>query len=161
MTTEKIIKPTSIVVASHTEMILTLGQSPLGVSFRENACSSYLRGTVPLSPPTNLQCPRLNEYPGWSSLDVSCKLLIDTLPRCSVISPEHIGEVASACNYFLRTAPTYSGCVDSIGSSSLPIWRVFLDAHENFVHNNGGEITLLDERGRIIDIFPYQTIGLQ
>ncbi len=157
----KIPLPTTIQVASNTALFASFGPSPIGVSFREHVCSSYLRGTVPIVPPIEPRCPEPSTYPSWNSLDGTCRLLISSLPRCEVISPEHLGEMTPGCDAFLRTVPTYATCMSTLGSEALlPRWRVFFEGRPGFIREEGGSVTLRDERGLVVDTFTYETIGL-
>jgi len=154
--------PIPLSVASHTTLIINTGPSPLGVSFREHVCSGYLRGTIPLTPPTETRCPEPSKHARWSTLDESCKLLVDSLPRCTVLSPEHLGDMSSACESFLRTVPTYTTCVREAGQNALlPRWRIFVEGPSSFIHETGGTILLRDDQGMVVDVLSYGTIGLE
>jgi len=158
----KISAPSSITVASNTSVFVHFGPSPIGVSFHEHLCSSYLRGTAVVVPQMEARCPSVEKHPFWGTLDSTCKLLISSLPRCEVLSPEHLGEMSSVCNTFLRTVPTYTACMKEVGPDAfLPQWRVFLGNRPSFINEEGGIVTLRDERGMVVDTFPYETIGLQ
>lgn len=154
--------PLPLLVASNTTLLVGFGPSPLGVSFREHVCSGYLRGTVPLTPPIETRCPELSKNKSWSALDSSCKLLIESLPRCTVISPEHQSDMNPVCESFLRTVPTYTSCMKEVGKEALlPQWRIFIERRNTFIHQDGGAVILRDDRGMIVDFFPYDTIGLK
>jgi hypothetical protein len=154
--------PLPMAVASNTSLLISFGPSPLGVSFQEHFCSGYLRGTTPLSPPIEAQCPILSNNPKWGALDSTCKNLIESLPRCTVISPEHLGEMTPACELFLRTVPTYASCVREVGDNALlPRWRIFVGEHTTFIRQEGGVVILRDDRGMVVDTLPYERIGIQ
>jgi hypothetical protein len=158
----KVGRPKPIVVGTSTSLTLSFMPSPIGVSFQEHRCSAYLRGTTPFQPPLETRCPSLEEDPRWKNLDKTCQLLTQSLPRCEVISPEHLGDVSSSCESFLRAIPTFSTCVDAVGTQAfLPSWRIFVPEHTGFVHQEGGVLRLLDDRGLLVDTLPYETIGLK
>jgi hypothetical protein len=149
-------------VASGTSLLVSFSASPVGVSFRENACSGYLRGTDPFVPPVEDGCPDLSEYPEWKSLDGTCQLLIASLPKCRVISPEHAGDMSSACGSFLRTKASYPSCMARVGDGSMrPLWRIFISGRETFITESGGVVILKDDRGLVVDSLPYETIGIK
>jgi hypothetical protein len=154
--------PSQIFVATNTTALVAFHASPIGISFREHRCSSYLKGTRAFVPPMNSECPLLSEHKKWNALDGTCRLLIESLPRCSVISPEHIGDMSPSCDDFLRTVPTYTTCISQTSNAALlPTWRIYRGDAKDMVHETGGALTLRDDRGLIVDTFPYLTIGLE
>ena len=136
--------------------------SPVGTSFRENACTGYLRGLQAFTPPLSRSCP-----PPAESLPLTpdnlrtygdaCYDFVQTLPPCTFpLSPPP--GVAPACRIFLANNLSYNGCVQNYRHASgfaRDAWRIYLNAGGELWRNSHDIIRLLDAEGRTVDVVSY------
>lgn len=142
--------------------VITSGQSPVGISFRENVCTGYIAQFQPFYPPLSLQCPtpsselpltayNLEEY-GDECFDV-----LNVLPTCHF--PENVPQTISpSCGLFLKTALSYNGCVSRhLGDYgfALDSWRLYLGSAGALWRNTHDAIRLLDSEGQTVDVYVY------
>ena len=142
-------------------LIVVTAPSPVGISFRENACTGYLSQLQSFSPELSRDCPNpQNELPlSTENLQLygeSCIDYVRTLPSCEF--PQNLPSYLSAsCHAFVQTRFSYNGCLNTHANDigfTKDTWRVFLSANELW-HNNHDAIRLLDAQGRVVDAYVY------
>lgn len=141
--------------------IVSSGRSPVGVSFRENACVGYLAERQDFVPQLRSSCPSPMDdferfYNGAASDYQSCRAAVESAPRCAMPSR---GGASSACYQFMREHYTYNGCLtyhandqDFFGST----WRLYLGKNRGDLWPSRNEtIKLLDAAGNTVAIYTY------
>lgn len=140
--------------------IVVSGRSPVGVSFRENACSGYLAERQDFFPEIRSSCPALMDdferfYNGAASDYQSCKSRVQSAGRCE--RPSASG-ASSACERFIREHYSYNGCMtyhaadrNFFGST----WRLYLGQRDDLWPTRNETIKLLDAAGNTVDIVTY------
>lgn len=148
--------------------IISSGRSPVGVSFRENACSGYLSEYQNFTPKMQTSCPRAIDdyerfYTGNEKSELTCKSLIEDVSRCEI--PETSGNLPSACFAFIDTYLNYNGCVATHANDRNfwgKTWRVYLGHYErnknerqDLWRSDTDTLKLLDAEGKTVDVLTY------
>jgi hypothetical protein len=141
--------------------IVVSGTSPVGVSFRENACSGYLGVRQDFIPELGNSCPSAMDdferfYNGAASDYQACRAAIANTSRCE---RPRAGGASNACSEFISDHYTYNGCVsfhasdrDFFGST----WRLYLGEKRDDIWPSRNEtIKLLDAAGNTVDLVSY------
>ena len=72
-----------VILAPGDSLIVAVGASPVGASFRENICSSYLQQYQHFSPPISTQCPdEVNALWGSDTYGGECASFIQSHKMC-------------------------------------------------------------------------------
>lgn len=124
----KINSEQAVTITVPTTLIISLGHSPIGVSFRENKCIGMLDYFQEFVPPLPKQCDKCTETTSSNSND----------------EPE--------VNY-----PDYNACVSAHMSESDffgNAWRFYLATTSTWTTNNNFA-RLYDENGKLLDTFKY------
>ncbi len=139
-------------------VIVSTGRSPIGVSFRLNACSAYLEQFQDFIPPITGRCPQVTSADTFSSLDNDCRYFIQSIPQCEANTRTLPSNITSSCKKFIDTAVNYNGCV-ALHKDDPDFyqneWRVFLGQEKEFWAPAKETITLLDEKGKLVDTVKY------
>ena len=151
-----------IILEPGTTAYITTGRSPIGTSFRENKCSSYLEDFQDFEPSFYRNCP--DPYSEFSTLygpyytrDTSCVDYVKRLPQCqTVLFPPD--DLSTACKNFVKKHFSYNGCIathyqdtDFFGNT----WRVYLGMNDSMWRARNEVVKLLDASKRTIDAFAY------
>lgn len=167
-----------VVLAPYERAIVTTGSSGVNspypiTSFKENMCTGYLEDleNYAFNPPLARDCPRPENEPGISNLDVGCRRFIETLSYCETpefgsrdkegeFCPECInGELLSpACRAFVKDHFSYRGCL--IYHQSDPgftgnTWRIFLGRGWEMWADEYESIELYDRFGQLVNFENY------
>ncbi len=142
-------------------VIVSSATSPVGVSFRENACTGYLGQFQEFNPPLQDDCPSPSEVLPMTMENLqrygdACFDAVSNLPRCRF--PTTLPEVAGSCKAFLTEYLSYNGCVTQMRSRlqfQKNEWRVFLGARTELWRDSHDAIRLLDAQGRTVSVFVY------
>ena len=144
------------------QAIVFSGVSPVGGSFRENVCSAYLGQFQTFIPALSGSCPSPADDLPLTAENISmyggnCIDYVRTLTSCQL--PRDVpAELSASCRTFLTTQYSYNGCVnmhrEDPGFSSQS-WRLFIGAARELWLNDHDVIRLLDEEGRIVDVYTY------
>ncbi len=141
---------------------ITVGDSPVGFSFRTNLCTGYFEEFQNFTPSLSLSCPTPSSdfdrfYLGNEhSLD-ACKAYLRTVPRCTIPNNEP-SNIADDCYHFIDTYLNYNGCVVAHeGDAGFfgTEWRIFVKRDDAFFTKAHDTIKLLDENGKTVDLFSY------
>ncbi|MBI2025513.1 hypothetical protein HYT04_01865 [Candidatus Kaiserbacteria bacterium] len=142
--------------------VVSTANSPVGTSFRENACTGYLAGLQTFTPPLERSCPATSDdFPltpeNVRTYGESCYDFVQTLESCtfpSVIPPS----LSPQCRLFLSNTFSYNGCVQNHRYESgftRDLWRIYLNAGGELWRNTHDIIRLLDAEGRTVDMVSY------
>jgi len=142
--------------------IVATDESPIGVSFRENACIGYLSNYQHFYPYLPQQCPdaidEFNQhFTGNKLRDESCYDLMRSTGRCEV-PDDDTGHISTACFSILDNYLNYNGCVahhqndpDFAGST----WHIYLHRSKPLWKQSREAIRLLDQNGKTVDVYEY------
>lgn len=148
--------------------IISSGRSPVGVSFRENACSGYLSAYQNFVPSMNSSCPRAIDdyerfYTGNEKSEFTCKNLVEDVSRCEI--PDAPERLPSACYAFVDTYLNYNGCVSTHANDRNfwgKTWRIYLGHYEknknepqDLWEGENDTLKLLDTEGKTVDVYTY------
>ena len=142
--------------------IVITGNSPVGISFKENLCTGYLGQTQRFTPELESACPYGSEILQQTEANIrtygaSCFDYLRSLQRCAQ-APEASSDITSACRALAANALTYNGCVNgyrTVPNFSLPRWRIFLGRGQELWGNAHDVIRLLDQNERTVDVLTY------
>ncbi len=151
-----------IVLAPGQSAIISVGTSPVGMSFRQNMCTGYFDQFQNFTPYIPHVCPLPSSdfarfYLGNThSYDV-CKAFIQKVPQCTVPLdvPNNIG---TDCWTLINNDFNYNGCVTThLGDQGFfgNTWRVYLGEQDAFFTQDHDTIKLLDTAGHTVDAFSY------
>lgn len=141
--------------------VVSSGVSPVGVSFRENACTGYLAQFQQFAPPLQSQCASatgaLPDTPQTrATYGDSCFEFLTSLPSCTF--PQTLpASLQPSCVQALRDALSYNSCMR--GNRASPNffgsnWRLYLAAPAPLWREHD-VVRLLDPAGRIVDVLSY------
>ena len=152
----------NIVLSPGDRATIISGQSPIGVSFKENKCIGYLGSFQRYTPPLPLACPdpsdEFERFSGSSYLrDTDCLEEINRLRRCETVTdpPE---DLPNSCQAFMEKYFNYNGCVAAHKNDpdfESDEWRIYLGAFGSLWRDRYEVIKLLDASGRTVDAFSY------
>jgi hypothetical protein len=139
--------------------IISTGRSPIGTSFRVNACSGYLDQFQNYTPALFKECPLPKEELALSGIkESSCEMFAEKLPRCRLYSGAYPSEISTSCKNFIAEKLNYNSCAlrhkDDAGFYKNE-WRLFLDKKSELWAEKSEIIRLLDSRGNTIDAITY------
>ena len=155
-----------IVLNPGDEVIVVTGESPIGVSFKENRCVGYLTRRQDFTPSIQNRCPSAYEefeqhYAGNDLRDDKCYDLVRSTSSCE--TPSDRG-MSRACINLIDDYLTYNGCVEHHRNDpDFPgdTWRVYLE-YENsrgradeFWKSSRDAVKLLDSEGKTVDLYTY------
>lgn len=130
------------------------GQSPVGVSFKQNVCSGYLSQFQKFVPPLSKNCPlpvnaeNLSQY----RPNPICLNFLNSLPSCSTVT--NLSQIPrgsdSSCEQFIEEHATYNGCVrDNRNNNNFyePYFMVYLGSNKELWKSND-TLRVLDREGK-------------
>ena len=153
--------------------IITSGESPVDVSFRENKCTGYQTQSKTFTPSLSQSCPLPIDdfdtyYSGNIYKDGNCTDFVKTVNRCQV--PKEDRRLSASCYTFIDTYLNYNGCVAThrgdadfwggawrIYLGRTPIWgsRTEKSTYGELWTERRDAIKLLDENGKTVDVYEY------
>ena len=151
-----------ISLARGEEVIISTGRSPIGASFKINKCTGYFEQFQDFKPSLKKSCPRpSDEFDRFANIPVTddvCEDFVDDISRCEMPLDAYPIGTSNQCSEFVSATINYTGCVknhrgdlDFIGDE----WRVFLERNTELWREKREVIRLLDNEGKIVDIFNY------
>jgi hypothetical protein len=150
-----------IVLAPGERAIVATGPSPIGISFKENACIGYFGQYQRFDPVLPLACPdplaELARFGGGAAEDPSCRAYVSGLPRCAAAA-QPPPALTEACRAFLVSALTYNGCTARhayVAYFHGSVWRIHLGRAAPLWGSAHDVVKLLDREGRTVDAFAY------
>jgi len=144
------------------QALVLSGESPIGVSFRENMCVGYFGTRQTFYPSLYSNCPSPYTeferfYDGNKLRDDRCYAYVQSLGQCTTAKSLPVG-LTSDCEDFVDTYLDYSGCVAAHRYESgfeSNRYRVYLDRSSKLWKSNREAIKLLDENGKTVDLYTY------
>lgn len=148
------------------EAIIVTGESPTGVSFKENMCTGYFAEHQRFYPQLSQYCPspmtEFNEYYTGNKLgDDTCYQLMQRTSQCR--TPD-ANTLRSTCYQLISNRLTYSGCVATHRYDprfQLATWRIYLEHEDSdgdpveFWKPSRDSVKLLDASGKTVDMVTY------
>lgn len=152
---------------------ITTGESPIGVSFRENMCTGYLSQFQDFYPSLSRSCPRpIDEMERFGSIDLdndNCYDYVERLPSCRIVLDEAEDEdISRSCKNFVVRELTYTGCVENHRYDidfDRGVWRIYLgldvdddedeDEPDDLWRSEREIIKLMDRSGKTVDVLEY------
>lgn len=156
-----------VVLQPGDEAIVITGESPIGVSFRENSCTGYLDERQDFYPSLTNSCPdALDEfdrfYTGNELDDDRCYELIRSTPSCT--TPRDSSRISNSCSTLVDDYLNYNGCIDHHYHESTfadDTWRIYLGygngrgRDSELWKSTRDAVKLLDRDGRTVDLYTY------
>ncbi len=146
----------NIVLRSGETAHIISGQSPVGVSFKQNICSGYLSQFQKFVPPFSQSCPRVINTENLSRYkpDPVCINFIENLPSCTTITS--INQIPrgsdQSCGQLIEERLTYNGCVEDNRNNNnfyKPYFMVYLGSNKE-LWENGETLRILDREGKTV-----------
>lgn len=125
--------------------------SPVGVSFRENACIGYLGEHQEFVPELPVDCPPSANTP------LECAGYVSSIPACHFPGRDSAPGVSGACRAYAATALSYTGCVREHRHDpdfKRSTWRLYYGLAQK-VWRPHDVVRLLDSEGRVVDVLTY------
>lgn len=149
-----------IVLNPGEQAIIVTGESPLGVSFKENMCTGYLADRQTYTPNLSQRCPAATTefdrfFSGNTLRDDVCYYRMQATPACT--TPDDDG-LSSRCRDLIDDHLTYNGCVATHRNSvyfSGTVWRIYLEERDEMWKSTRDAIKLLDANGKTVDLYTY------
>ena len=149
-----------IVLAPGEQAFVVTGDSPLGVSFKENMCTGYLANRQEYVPALSQQCPAASTefdrfFTGNALREDACYYRMQATPLCT--TPDDDG-MTSRCSDLIDDYLTYNGCVaQHRNSTHFPgqTWRVYLERNKEMWKPARDAVKLLDTNGKTVDLYTY------
>ncbi len=157
-----------IVLRPNEHAILISGKSPLGVSFKTNACSGFLNHFRDFNPklpsawcpdPSKILKPTIENIKKYGD---ACFDAIKNLKRCEYFTSNnpYYFKVTKPCREILSSKMTYNACVIDMEKegnlqSKDDSWYIYLGRDEKLWKDKYELIRLLDQSSRTIDYITY------
>lgn len=149
-----------IVLNPGEQAVVVTGESPLGVSFKENMCTGYLAHRQDYTPALSQQCPAASiefdrYFTGNTLRDDACYYRMQATPICT--PPDDEG-LSSRCRDLIDEHLTYNGCVATHQHSTYfpgRTWRIYLEKRSEMWKSTRDAIKLLDAQGKTVDLYTY------
>lgn len=151
-----------VVLAPGGEAFISTGSSPIGASFRENACIGYIANRYQFSPALGgSSCPAPADelgafFEGDGAAYNECREAVRGFARCEV--PTAPSGISSRCRSFIQERLNYPGCVrvhqddaEFFGDT----WRVYLGQRTELWRTDNETLRLVDREGRTVDVYAY------
>lgn len=143
--------------------VVVSGFSPVGASFRENACTGYLTQFQTFEPSLVESCPAPESEMPLSAETArlyggACIDFVRTLPECRFYTGFMPRDTSPSCAAFVGDVLSHNGCVARHRSDpefGRGMWRVFLNAPTELWRNTHDVLRLLDAEGRVVDTLSY------
>lgn len=144
--------------------IVVSGQSPSGLSFRENTCTGYLEQLQDFTPSLSASCPAPSDSLPLTPETLrtygdACFDYVRDLPACHFPPSNTLPpSLSRECRDFIVTNFTYNGCVANYRARALfalDSWRLYLGSPSELWRNSHDIVRLLDKDGRTVDVLTY------
>ncbi|MES2668450.1 MAG: hypothetical protein V4644_02060 [Patescibacteria group bacterium] len=149
-----------IILAPGEEAIVTTGESPKGVSFKENLCTGYFAETQSFNPQLPNRCPSAEAefdrfYSGNALRDDRCYERMRSAQSCETPDDD---DVTRACEQLIEERLTYDGCVATHRTDagfSGDTWRIYLERESELWKPSRDAVKLVDGNGKTVDLYTY------
>ncbi len=129
-------------------IIISLGSSPIGVSFLVNKCFAYLSQFRTFTPVIKTDtCPKITP-----TKEDSCDNFIKSIPSCTTPTEELPQTLSKNCQNYINAHFNYNGCVAEHENDSdfySNEWRIFLGQEKSFFKNP----LMIEKNGEILKRF--------
>lgn len=145
-------------VSGNDAIIVSTGHSPVGISFRVNSCTGYFEQFQDFVPPLPMVCPGGTANKGFQSLDQDCRIFTSQIPQCTTYTKTFPSGTSAGCKSFVISDVSYNGCVATNKNNPdfyKPELRIFLNRDTELWAQQKETITLLDEKGNLVDMYSY------
>lgn len=139
--------------------VIISGVSPVGVSFRVNACSGYLSQFQDFVPELNEVCPAPSSSPTVKDfpLDSACLDYLNSMPLCQTPTKTLPSKLSAACHEFILLHASYNACLSDHQSDKdfwSGEWRVYLGQSEELFGDHD-TIKFYDKDNKFIGTYVY------
>ncbi len=141
---------------------ISTGRSPMGISFKVNACSGYHSQFLSFTPSIRQECPlardEVNKIP-TSPVNDSCFDFIDRFPKCRTEVNSLPSNFTFECRNFILEKMTYSSCINTHKNDAdfyKKEWRVYLGRDESLWKQKRETIVLLDNLGKTVALVTFR-----
>lgn len=149
-----------ILLAPNEEAIVVTGDSPRGMSFKENMCTGYFADDQTFHPSLPRTCPIAYDvfdrfYTGNKLDDDSCYTRLQSTQMCT--TPDTSG-LSRACRNLIDDHLTYTGCVAQNQYSPRfagKTWRIYLERNRELWKSSRDAVKLVDGDGKTVDLLTY------
>jgi hypothetical protein len=160
--TSEVNQTSPIVLSAYQSAIIIVGDSPVGMSFRENKCTGYFDQFQNFTPPIAHLCPAPVDdfsrfYLGNQHNYDACKAYVKTINRCTTPLDNPSG-LSNDCWHFIENDLNYNGCVTTHAADAGFFgseWRIYLGRDDQFFTKTHDTIKLLDTAGNTVDLLSY------
>jgi hypothetical protein len=143
------------------EVFVISGRSPIGSSFRLNACTGYFEQFQDFEPRLDRSCPSAEvefdfRAPGLH-FDDECLDYIEDIPKCSMQLNPPV-RLSNECRGFVDEHIHYTGCVKNHRADTnfyQNEWRIYLNRDDELWKSKREIIRLLDRNGKVVDEITY------
>lgn len=146
--------------------LVTTGDTPITVSFRENKCTGYLDDIDDYYPALSKRCPLAPDELLVYGKDVDeddeeCGEFVESISRCEWVSTKEINDapISSSCESFVKRVLDYPGCVERHDEDADFYtggkWRIYLGEGRELWRSADEIIRLVDKEGRVVDVVEY------
>lgn len=149
----------NVLLSARGRVIVSSNPSPVGTSFRLNACTGYLEEGYDFDPPLLRQCPRPERHE-ISSFTGACQSYILGLGTCvhpDLNNPAVISDFQ--CANFMRDTFQYAGCFRQNAADPDFLkdeWRLFLGRPGAHIADpEHDRILLFDLQGKLVSEYLY------
>ncbi len=150
-----------IVLNPGDEAIIITGESPTGISFKENMCTGYFESRQKFYPALQDICPSASEeferyYTGNKLRDDTCYSVMQSTSACQ--TPEETSRMTSTCLAFIDDYLNYNDCVATHRyDARFPgtTWRIYLELEDELWKPTRDAVKVLDENGLTVDLVTY------
>ncbi len=153
------VNETSVFFPPGAEAYVHTGPSPVGVSFRENACTGYLNENNKFSPRLSERCPRPDISKFIRFTDRCLDFMERSISTCRIPKiDEKAAGIENECSEFIDKHFKYSGCVEDYRAASdfyQNTWQLYLKRPEKLWRSLHDLIILRDSQGLIVDTYQY------
>lgn len=155
-----------IVLQPGEQAIVVTGESPTGVSFKENKCIGYLSKAQRFHPSLGSSCPAAYDefdrfFSGNELRDDRCYELMQQTSSCT--TPKDSG-MSRACIALIDDYLTYNGCVEHHRYDTdfdERTWRIYLEYEDRsgdpdeLWKSSRDAVKLVDADGKTVDLYTY------
>ena len=149
-----------MLTAGDTAYIVT-GESPIGMSFRENMCTGYFAQFQEFTPSLSQQCPNpLTEMETFAKIALdndACYDFVETLSSCRIVNADR-ANVSKSCRTFADDTLSYTGCLKNHQYDAYFLqstWHIYLDENDDLWRGEREIIRLLDNEDRVVAVLKY------
>jgi len=151
---------TTAALLPSTQAYIHTGASPLGIGFRENACTGYLNENNRFIPSLSGGCPSIDVSKLVQYNDRCLSFLQQNAGSCRmpVIAGNATVGIGDDCSDFIAKNLNYRGCVDNFRSATdfyRNTWHFYFNRPEKLWRSLHDVIILRDSQGLIVDTYQY------